>query len=82
MTFLCGMPLTGKEQVRIQEGMCGCISPPAVFNYVLNEYIFSVILNLFDNNRPYTLYQACIIENVRAICIIVKHIGTRGENFE
>ena len=32
-----------------------CISPPAIFNVVFDEYSFSIILNLFDNNDPYTL---------------------------
>ena len=32
-----------------------CISPPAIFNVVFDEYSFSIILNLFDNNDPYAL---------------------------
>ena len=30
-------------------------SPPAIFKHVFDEYSFSIISNLFDNNKPYTL---------------------------
>ena len=33
----------------------GCIPPLAIFNNVFSEYNFSIILNLFDNTKPYAL---------------------------
>ena len=27
-------------------------SPPAIFKHVFDEYSFSIILNLFDDNKP------------------------------
>ena len=34
-------------------GRGGCIPPPGIFKHVFDEYNFSIILNLFDNNKPY-----------------------------
>ena len=49
-----------------------CILPPVNFKNVFNVYIFSVISNLFDRNKPFALSnKACIIENVRTKCIIL-----------
>ena len=28
---------------------------PAIFNVIFDEYNFSIILNLFDNNDPYAI---------------------------
>ena len=47
----------------------GCIPPPAIFKYVFDEYYFSIISNVFDNNKLYAL-QARVIENVQTKCII------------
>ena len=30
-------------------------SPPAIFKHFFDEYSFSIISNLFDKNKPYTL---------------------------
>ena len=38
------------------------------FNYVFDVYNFYIILNLFDNNKPYALRR--IIENVQTKSII------------
>ena len=50
----------------IQEGCGEASSPPAIFKHVFDEYSFTVILILFDNNKPYALSthtrnQKCII---------------------
>ena len=40
----------------------GCIPPSAIFKHVVDEYIFSIILNFFDNDKPYALsthYRKC-----------------------
>ena len=38
------------------KGRCEkCISPPAIFEHVFNEYSFSIISNLLNNNKPYAL---------------------------
>ena len=43
-------------QGRIQGGMWGMHPPPsAIFKHVFDEYNFSIISNLFDNNKPYAL---------------------------
>ena len=36
-------------------GGSGCIPLPAILKNVFHEYNFSIILNLFDNNKPYAL---------------------------
>ena len=36
-------------------GCGGCIPPPAIFKHVFDEYNFSIISNLFDNNKAYAL---------------------------
>ena len=39
-------------------GRCGgCIPPPSILKHVFDEYNFSIILNLYDNNKPYTPSQ-------------------------
>ena len=43
-----------------------CILPSAIFKNVFDAYNFSIILNLFDSDKP----KASIIENVRTKCII------------
>ena len=40
------------------------------FNNAFDEYDFSIISNLFDNNNSYALYRYTEIENVRKNCII------------
>ena len=40
------------------------------FNNTFDEYNFSIISNLFDNNNSYALCQYTEIENVRKNCII------------
>ena len=48
--------------------------PPAIFN----EYNFSIILNLFDDNKPYAL--STHNENVRTKCIrIGETLRIRGK---
>ena len=37
------------------DGMWGMHLPTSHFQHVYDEYNFSIILNLFDNNKPYTL---------------------------
>ena len=38
---------------RIKSSVCGgCIPPPAIFKRVFDEYNFSIISSLFDNNKP------------------------------
>ena len=39
-----------------RRGRCyGCIPPPAILKNVFHEYNFSIISNLFDNNKPNAL---------------------------
>ena len=38
-----------------QYGQGRMYPPPAIFNHVFDEYNFSIILNLFDDNKPHTL---------------------------
>ena len=52
------------RQRRIQGGCVGCISPPAIFKHVFDEFNFFIISNLFNNNKPYALSmhnRKCII---------------------
>ena len=56
-------------QRQVQERCGGCIPPPAIFKHV-DEYSFSTISNLFDNNKPYALSTYRIIKNVQTKCII------------
>ena len=46
------------------------------FNYAFDEYNFSIISNLFDNNSSYALYWYTEIENVRKNCIISEFVKT------
>ena len=43
-------------------------SPPAIFKHVFDEYNFSIILNLFNNNKPHA--QSTHNGNVRTKCTI------------
>ena len=44
------------EQGRIQREDEGDASPsPTIFKHAFDQYNFSIILNLFDNNKPYAL---------------------------
>ena len=43
------------RDIVISTGRDGCISPSAIFKHVFDEYSFSIIMNLFDNNKPYAL---------------------------
>ena len=58
----------------------GCILPPAIFKHVFDEYNCSIILNLFDNNKPYALStnnQKCTNK-----CIIFgETLRFKGKNF-
>ena len=49
--------------------MKGTHPPPAIFNYVFDVYNFSIILNLFESDKPYAL-STRIIKNVRSKRII------------
>ena len=51
-------------------GCNGCISPPAILKNIFHEYNFSIISNLFDNNKPYALSKHKSINNVRTKRII------------
>ena len=42
-------------QGRIQGEVEGASPPPALFKHVIDEYNFSIISKLFDNNKPYAL---------------------------
>ena len=70
-------------QGRMQEGGCeGCISPPAILKHVFDEYNFSTISNLFDNNKPYALSthnRKCTNKN--ASCL-VKHSDLGAKTFK
>ena len=44
--YLCG-------QRQIQGEMWGMHPPPVNFKHVFDEHSFSIISNLFDNNKPY-----------------------------
>ena len=35
--------------------MGGASPPPAIFKHAFDEYNFSIISNLFDDNKPYAL---------------------------
>ena len=53
------------------------------FNNAFDEYNFSIISILFDNNNSYALYRYTEIENVRKNCIIpylVKTSKLRAKN--
>ena len=50
--FWCG---AGADSGRGDVGRGDCISPPAIFKHVFDEYTFSTILKLFGNNKPYAL---------------------------
>ena len=57
----------GADSGGMDEGM---YSPHQLFfDYVFDKYNFSIISNLFNDNKPYAL--AHIIENVRTQCIIL-----------
>ena len=70
-------------QGQIQEGCGRCIPPPpAIFKHGFGEYSFSIISNLFDNNKPYAL--STHIENVRYeqnASYLVKHSKLGAKNF-
>ena len=55
--------------------------PPAIFINAFDEYNFSIISNLFDNNNPYALSK--YNRNVRTKCAIFGEVfKIRGENFK
>ena len=68
-------------QGRIQGGMWKCIPPQAIFKHVFDEYNFSIISNLFDNNNSYALSthnRKCTNK-----CIIFgETLGFKGKKFE
>ena len=72
------------RQERIQGGgMWGMhLPPPAIFKHVFNEFNFSIISNLFDNNKSYALSthnRKC----VRTKCIILgATLRIRGKKFK
>ena len=42
-----------RSESKKRRGCNGCIPPPAILKNVVHEYSFSIILNLFDKNKPY-----------------------------
>ena len=55
------------------------------FNNAFDEYNFSIISNLFDDNNSYSVYRYPKIENVRKNCIIPvfgKDLKIKGQKFK
>ena len=56
-----------------------------IFNNAFDEYNFSIISKLFDNNSSHALYRYTEIENVRKNCIMPVFgvdLKIKGKKFE
>ena len=57
--------------------------PPAIFKHIFGEHNFSIISNLFDNNKPYALSTHNRKCSLRTKCIIFGAIlRIRGKKFK
>ena len=78
---LVGVVDSGKRHW-YQCGQGWMYTPPTIFKHVFDEYNFSIISNLFDNNKPYTLSTHNRKCTNKIHHIFSETLRFRGINFE
>ena len=62
--------------------MRGCIPSPAILNNAVDEYNFSIILNLFMNNKSYALSMHKLKMCEQNELYLGNHMRIRGKTMD